>query len=312
MIRHSSATDAPDRVLTISRWHEVFETAKSRKLVHLQYLNTPIGCDSAGYIELVTCYEHVGLAALGVFQALCQLTATWGPGRRGRFLKTNGTPYTVAQIAALIRVRESILQECLDALLDEQVGWLKWEPATDLPTVCQPSATDLPTVSQPSATDLPPYRRREGEERREGRKERGRDAHAHAPALAEVEEEAGTKEADRIPRPGFPEKAAALDYAEAQGWPAKSALAWWLDRDTKASTGEPRFRDPNFHWWSDLERWVLNDARGGGMAGARAAPAGGVPAGGRTSAGKRTILDYESADTWTPDQISLTPTTPTK
>lgn len=101
---------------------------------------------------------------------------------------------------------------------------------------------------------------------------------------------------------GFPEKSTALDYAAKQNWPEKSALSWWLHRDSERSTGEARFRDPNWHWWSDLERWVLNDARtgGGSIKGGEK-----LPRGARTAGGKRTILDYQPADEWTEENLRL-------
>lgn len=112
----------------------------------------------------------------------------------------------------------------------------------------------------------------------------------------------GGEKPKTLTKAGFPEKSTALDYAASQNWPEKSALSWWLHRDSERSTGEARFRDPNWHWWSDLERWVLNDARTGGGSGKGGEK---LPRGARTAGGKRTILDYQTADEWTEENLRL-------
>ena len=171
-------------------------------------------------------------------------------------------------------------------------------------------ATRAPRVNHACAT---PLVQDQGEGKgREGNKEgKGREgsgsARAHAKAVAGKAEEPlpeilGGDKPETSTKAGFPEKSTALDYAASQNWPEKSALSWWLHRDSERSTGEARFRDPNWHWWSDLERWVLNDARTGG-----GSSKGGekLPRGARTTGGKRTILDYQPADEWTEENLRL-------
>lgn len=175
LIRQSSATPLPTHVLTISRWDDVFETAASRKLVRLQYVNTPSGVDSAGYLELVTMHGAAGVTALGAFGALCQLTATWEYARRGKFVKTNGTPMSLPQIAAYVRIPLDLLETAVELLSDEAVGWLRWVPATD-----------PPLIRQSSASDLPP-KRIEGKEL-EGKEERDRGAREGGALPLEIRE----------------------------------------------------------------------------------------------------------------------------
>ena len=94
------------------------------------------------------------------------------------------------------------------------------------------------------------------------------------------------------PAQGFPEKAAVIDYCAKMGWAEKSGLAFWLYHDQKRSQNQPY--SPSWHWWSSLELWVMNDARGLGKGGRRGLPPQ-----------KQTINDYDKPDTWTPDQMTL-------
>jgi hypothetical protein len=284
MIPHSSASVPPDKVLTISRWDDVFETAASRKLVRLSYVNAPSGVDSAGYIELVTGYDIEGVIALGVFTALCQLTATWTYERRGKFLKTNGVPYSLTQLSALLRISENTLREAIAILSHDDIGWLRWE-----------CASHPPVIRQSSATNLPPNRRKEEKEEEEGIE--GREGGSPTPAGGDAEAviEEG-RALPQVPAPGFPEKATVIAYCEKQGWDVKSGVRFWCHFDQARSNGQPL--SANWHWWSRLETWVMNDAQGGDRG-----PSSGLA---RRPA-KTTINDYDRPEDWTPEQINLHP-----
>jgi hypothetical protein len=164
--------ETPDRVLTITRWSETFENSDTRKRSRLGWYLAPSGCDSSGYVELVTCHGSAGLVAFGIFNALCQLSATLPAKIRGRLAKSNGDAMSLRQIALLIRVEICHLVAAIELLEDETVGWVKWEP------VKTESATsgggNLPPRNPASATTLPPtagFVKGEGEGEGEGKGE---------------------------------------------------------------------------------------------------------------------------------------------
>lgn len=145
-----------NRVLTITRWSETFENADTRKRERLKFFHSPSGCESAGYLELMTCHQSAGIMAFGIFQALCQLAATMPSTRRGKFVKTNGSAMSLPQIALLIRVEVCHLNEAIEILASKEIGWLSWhetpnKSATNLPPAsskeCRQSATNLPENS---------------------------------------------------------------------------------------------------------------------------------------------------------------------
>jgi hypothetical protein len=146
--------DSPDKILTIAKWADTFENADTRKRQRLKCYLAPSGCDSSGYVELLTCHGSAGLLAFGIFHALCQHAATMPAKSRGKFVRSNGSAMSLRQIALLIRVEICHLEEAVQLLTSEDVSWLKWEQAnaqsaTNLPPVCHPTGTQ-------SARSLPP------------------------------------------------------------------------------------------------------------------------------------------------------------
>lgn len=121
----------------------------------------------------------------------------------------------------------------------------------------------------------------------------------HSLPAGEPEAEAVIEEGralPQVPPPGFPEKATVITHCEKQGWDVKSGLAFWLHFDQARSNGTPI--SANWHWWSRLETWVMNDAQGVGRA--PASTAARRPA-------KATINNYDRPQDWTEDQINLHP-----
>ena len=131
--------------IEIKKWNETFENADSRKRQRLGFYYMPSGCDSAGYLALMSEFEPAeAWQAYGTFVALCQQAATMRRNVRGRFINSNGTPMTTRQIAMLIRCDHDLLLRSLDLLCDERVGWIS---ASDVPPICQSSASDAPQKS---------------------------------------------------------------------------------------------------------------------------------------------------------------------
>ena len=133
------------KTITIKKWSETFENADSRKRQRLGFFYAPSGCDSAGYLALMSEFEPADAwQTLGIFTALCQHAATMRREVRGSFINSSGKPMTTRQIAMLIRCDHDLLLRSLDLLCDERVRWIS---ADDLPDACQSSADDVPPSS---------------------------------------------------------------------------------------------------------------------------------------------------------------------
>jgi len=130
---------------SINRWSEVFENADSRKRQRLGLYYMPSGCDSSGYLGLMSEFEPAeAWQAYGIFVALCQHTATMTKDVRGTFQNTDGTAMTTRRLALIVRADLGILERSLEILMDERVGWVS---ATDVPAICQQPASDVPQNS---------------------------------------------------------------------------------------------------------------------------------------------------------------------
>ena len=130
--------------LRINKWSETFENADSRKRQRLGFFYAPSGCDSAGYLALMSEFEPAeGWQTIGIFMALCQQAATMRREVRGSFINSSGKPMTVAQVAMLIRCEKSLLERAIEILTDERVKWLS---ADDVPPICQSSASVIPSL----------------------------------------------------------------------------------------------------------------------------------------------------------------------
>jgi len=130
-------------MVEILNWRECFENADTRKRQRLKSFHNPSGVDSAGYIALASKGE-AGMAAFGVFLALCQLSATFEFKHRGRFLRSNGSPMTLELLAATLRLKPCQLSASLEVLASEEVKWVAYldnfnQSASSLPPICQSS-----------------------------------------------------------------------------------------------------------------------------------------------------------------------------
>ena len=122
-------------MISISKWSETFETSDTRKRQRLAWCFLPSGNDSTGYVELMS-HGEKGVVAYGVFVAICQWSATCKKDVRGSLCKNDGTPLTVRQIAARVRMPLEIVSESVALLTDPEIGWLiedSEKRATNLP-----------------------------------------------------------------------------------------------------------------------------------------------------------------------------------
>jgi len=147
----------------INKWAETFENADTRKRQRLGWFLCPSGNDSAGYLELMS-YGPDGVAAFGVFIAICQWSATRGKNQRGEISRNDGRPMSVDLLATTIRVPAEVVAKSLPLLCHPDVGWMSNEntgkteqttgaqktesekPAGDLPVICQSHPKDSSIV----------------------------------------------------------------------------------------------------------------------------------------------------------------------
>ena len=143
----------------INKWAETFENADTRKRQRLGWFLCPSGNDSAGYLELMS-YGPDGVAAFGVFLAICQWSATRGKNQRGEISRNDGRPMSVDLLATTIRVHADVVAKSLPLLCHPDVGWMSNENTgkTEKPigvqkTNLEKSAGDLPVVCQSHPKD---------------------------------------------------------------------------------------------------------------------------------------------------------------
>ena len=137
-------------MIKITKWNETFENADSRKRQRLGFFYAPSGCDSSGYLSLMSEFpQEEALMALGVFMALCQQSATMKKGVRGSFVKSDGAPMSEKQISMLIHVDACHLRAAVKVLADERVKWLEIVgTASGVPVICQSSASGVPVNAE--------------------------------------------------------------------------------------------------------------------------------------------------------------------
>lgn len=137
----------------------------------------------------------------------------------------------------------------------------------------------------------------------EKRREEKNSTHSPLPRAREGSPEEGGRSREEQPpsgaRRGFPTRKEVLDYAASRGWDLNAATRFYLHHDDKRSRGG--IYPPEWHWWSLLEKWMMDDQRGlndpPGM-GARGR-------GARGSLERRTISRFDQPGTWTPDQMTF-------
>lgn len=109
-------------MLTIKGWDETFENSQTRKCSkRMGWIATPTGCDSIGYVRLMSKGES-GVTAFGVFNAILQWSAARPIEMRGKLVDSNGTDLSVGDLSALLRIPSKTITNSLEALVD--VGWI--------------------------------------------------------------------------------------------------------------------------------------------------------------------------------------------
>jgi hypothetical protein len=203
--------------LHIVRWAEIFENADTRKRERLKSFHAPSGLESRGYLALVSRFpQDRAMMAFGVFQALCQLSATLGRSVRGSFKNSDGTPMDLQQLSVLLRIEICHLSAALEILSDQRVRWVSWGSSADnLPTICRSSPSFVQGEGEGEGEGKQAMRvREESDPLPESPPEKAKPRPAEIPTLAEV-----LKYARSAPVPISVECATAFhDTQEADGW----------------------------------------------------------------------------------------------
>lgn len=219
-------------LITITKWNETFENADTRKRQRLKSFHCPSGIESRGLVNLLckTDDQQLALAAFGVFQLICQLSATLPADHRGRLIHSDSEPMTLAFLARLFRIDICHLTGTLELLAAHDVGWISLtEEKCNLPL----PADNLPALFKEKEKEKVP---------------------------------ATTTRGDGEPCiDGYPTKAQAIAAAGNQMIPAEVAERWWLSRDGQGWQGKNGNPMPPEAWQSNLkafsEIWKANDAR---------------------------------------------------
>jgi hypothetical protein len=206
-------------MLVIKRWNETFETADTRKRQRLGWFMNPSGCESAGYIELMS-YGQDGIMAFAVFQAICQWSATNRQEVRGRLARSDGSAINVRQLSAFIRMPPDVVQKAIDLLMTPDVGWILSFGSKNIGEneICRSSAGHLPVVAghlPVNAEVLPTLCKDKDKDKDKDKIEAPASFSAsrkfQKPSLGDVLEYAATIE-------GVIDAEAFMDYYESVGW----------------------------------------------------------------------------------------------
>lgn len=122
-------------MIRINKWNETFESADTRKRQRLDRFINPVGCNSAGYVELIVMNGEAGLIAFGVFCSLCRYTATKRIGERGVFRRSSGEAQTIAHLSGLLRISRETLTTSLKLLSSPAIRWVtvdNWDAISEL------------------------------------------------------------------------------------------------------------------------------------------------------------------------------------
>lgn len=225
-------------MIEIASWNATFENADTRKRQRLKSFHAPSGIESRGLINLLCKCEDQqrALAAFGVFQLLCQLSATLPAEHRGRLIHSDNSPMSLEFLARLLRVDLCHLSAAVELLKAPGVEWIiEHGEKSNLPPACQSS---------------PGFVQGEGE---------GEGTNNNNKARGDLEE--GQPCID-----GYPTRQQAIAVAGNLMIREEVASRWWLDRDGEgwqSRNGQPMRPEG---WQSNLksynEKWLANEARG--------------------------------------------------
>jgi hypothetical protein len=137
-------------MLRIKDWDCTFENATTRKIVQLRYFCCPVDLQSTGYLTLMA-QGQKGVAAYGVFIALCQYSGSLNKERRGTIARKNGDAVPLSVLSAAIGIDETVLNESLELLCSPEVAWISQQS----PTLPECDTQQSPTLPESHSDNLP-------------------------------------------------------------------------------------------------------------------------------------------------------------
>jgi len=226
----------------IKQWNDVFEDFRSRQVGRLRFLPFDLTRNSEAYQGLVA--SDRGIAAYGVFWALV-LVAARCPVRG--VLSDEKGPFTVRRLAVRTRMSEEAINDAIQILTDQEIGWLEVVacenqttsndatamPETETPTAQRPRNVQPATADPPNnvgATSVLPQhsdaatspRARAQNTNRTGQDRTKQKSNSYLPAMDENAMRADLDAAiDRIPN-------SELEHAlkHYPNWPSRPAFAY--------------------------------------------------------------------------------------
>lgn len=122
--------------LRIRDWEKHFENNRTRDMKNMSWIPVPNKHDGDGYTILV---DHKnGAAHLGAWMVILQVASKCDP--RGTLLRGNGRPHNAGSISRVTRIPEQIIEEAVNRLCGDEIGWLEIIDSLGNPTIPQEGA----------------------------------------------------------------------------------------------------------------------------------------------------------------------------
>jgi len=110
-----------NNILRVKDWADHFENNRTRDLKTLNWVPVPNKHDGDGYTVLV---DHKnGAAHLGAWMVILQVASKCDV--RGTLMRTNGKPHNAMTLSRITGITESVLDEAIKRLTDDEIGWLE-------------------------------------------------------------------------------------------------------------------------------------------------------------------------------------------
>jgi hypothetical protein len=121
----------------IKDWRESFENNRTKELKRMSWVPVPNKHDGDGYTALIR--HKQGAAHLGAWLAILQVASKCDP--RGSLVRANHKAHTPATISRMTGLPEAVLQDAIERLLDEEIGWLEVIDSAGVIQIPQEDAT---------------------------------------------------------------------------------------------------------------------------------------------------------------------------
>lgn len=114
-------------ILRIANWKDLYENNRTRELKSLTWVPVPNRHDGHGYAMILSLKN--GPALYGAWQVILQVASRCEP--RGTLVREGGKPHTASSLALMTRFPVDIMEECIKACMDGEIGWIECENANE-------------------------------------------------------------------------------------------------------------------------------------------------------------------------------------